>query len=233
MRSHTRFILSIMLLFFPTYQLRDHLTHLLQVAQAHRSFHAFLANHPETLYRYPVLDYPDSALNPVLVADRQLVPRLLHRLVFTEDDSPFLEGHDGATQTCQDLNPNWKHTVWTKDFVDVFIFKHYPSLHALYTGYKHDFQRVGLARWAILDHFGGVYLDLRISCRQSLEPIRNAPFLTTSGSFGGITDEVIVSRPGHPFVKLLLDALPSRDLRWGLSHLEKTMTVGCGALTSI
>jgi hypothetical protein len=114
--------------------------------------------------------------------------------------------------------------------------EHYPEISAHYEGYRQTIQRANVLRYALLHHYGGVYLDLDVTCRVPLDDLligEHAPsFLTPAAYPAGVNNAFILTRPGHPFLTASLARLPSRDLRWGLPYVENMLTTGCMFFTN-
>lgn len=79
----------------------------------------------------------------------------------------------------------------------------------------------------MLDHYGGVYLDMDIKCLQPLDGLRDLPFLTPGAFPAGVNNAFILSRPRHPFWEHLLARVEGSDLNWGLPYVENMLSTGC------
>ncbi|KAK3697081.1 hypothetical protein LTR37_017679 [Vermiconidia calcicola] len=105
--------------------------------------------------------------------------------------------------------------------------ENYPKLLPHYLGYKQSIQRANILRYALLDHFGGVYLDLDITCLHPLDDLRHLPWLTPGAYPAGVNNAFMLSRPRHGFLRHLLDGVQSRDLSWGMPYIENMLSTGC------
>ncbi|CAK3939580.1 Hypothetical predicted protein [Lecanosticta acicola] len=125
--------------------------------------------------------------------------------------------------------------MWTDDNATEFIQEHYPQIGAHYIGYQQNIQRANILRYALLHHFGGVYLDLDVTCRAALdEPVvtggaalTELPWITPGAYPAGVNNAFILSRPKHPFLSELLRRVPSRDLSWPMPYVENMLSTGC------
>ena len=61
--------------------------------------------------------------------------------------------------------------LWTDDLSRQFVETHYPAFLQMYDSYKYPIQRADSIRYFILNHFGGIYMDLDIGCRRRLDPL--------------------------------------------------------------
>lgn len=64
-------------------------------------------------------------------------------------------------------NPDWIHVLWTNDTIDQ-LFCRYPDYLRVARKMKHPIQVSDIARFMILEHWGGVYADLDFT---TLRPI--------------------------------------------------------------
>lgn len=204
--------------------LRRHIEVLSEVVQTYSSFYPYLEAHPDTLYRY----HADvSHVLPSHVAQDLLVPRTIHQIHLMEGRPSVLGKHQAAIESCRDVHEGWNHTIWTDETATAFMQTHYPVVFPHYQRYPQSIQRANILRYALLDHFGGVYIDLDVTCRRSLEPLRDIPWLSPAAHPAGVNNAFIQARRGHPFLRHLLSAVPSRDISWGLPYIENMLSTGC------
>lgn len=131
--------------------------------------------------------------------------------------------------TWEAKNPNWERILWTDRSLLDFVAEFYPDFLPIYTQYPKGIMRADAARYMLLHHFGGVYVDLDCECIRSLdslitedrivvsrEPVsheveqvhwRGLPYLLFNGT--------IASPANHPFWPHLLKYLEKS------SHSEK------------
>lgn len=81
------------------------------------------------------------------------IPKIIHQQNATKTESmlveDFIEKNDG-----------FLHLFWTDEDLEVFVQKHHPSIHKLYTELPYNILRSDLARYLLLYTFGGVYADI-------------------------------------------------------------------------
>jgi mannosyltransferase OCH1-like enzyme len=204
--------------------LRHHLEVLSEVVRTYSTFYPYLDAHPEVLFRY----HDDvMGTSPTTEPAGPLIPRMLHQIHLEEGRPSVLAKHQDAIDSCRDVHAGWNHTIWTDESASAFMEVNYPAIWPHYLGYKQSIQRANILRYALLDHFGGVYLDLDVTCRQSLEPLRTIPWLSPAAHPAGVNNAFIQARQGHPFLQHLLQAVPSRDLSWRLPYIENMLSTGC------
>ena len=101
---------------------------------------------------------------------------------------------------------SFEFILWTDAKIRLFIEKKYPHFLSTFDSYPQSIQRVDAGRYFILRHFGGIYMDLDVGCRDSLDQIRRD--LSREGSkhdvvlpvtepLGVSNDFMIASRGSH------------------------------------
>jgi inositol phosphorylceramide mannosyltransferase catalytic subunit len=203
--------------------LRHHIRDLGEVVKTYSGFYPYLDSHPGTLFRYQRLGSSESDSQ----YDTELAPRILHQIYLTEGRLSSISKYLPARKSCEELHPNWTHHLWTDKTGTEFIADHYPGMLPHYQGYKQSIQRANILRYALLHHYGGVYLDLDITCLQPLDNLRSLPFVTPGAYPAGVNNAFILSTPRHGFLQHLLDGVPSRDLSWGMPYIENMLSTGC------
>ena len=96
------------------------------------------------------------------------IPRIIHQTWKTAD----LPADLAALQaTCQAQHPDWQHRLWTDADNRALIAEHEPWFLPIYDGYLQPICRVDAARYFILKHHGGVYIDLDFECVRPLDAV--------------------------------------------------------------
>ena len=201
--------------------LRHNLRDLAEVGRTYATFYPYLNSHPEVLLRYP------EQADHYRTERSARVPQIIHQVFLTEGQDTGLEKYDEAITSCQDLHQNWTHHLWTDESANAFMAEHQPRLWQHYSGYRQSIQRANILRYALLEHFGGVYLDLDVTCLKPLDDLRQVSFLTPGAYPAGVNNAFILAKPGHAFLKHLLEGVESRDLTWGLPYIENMLSTGC------
>jgi glycosyltransferase involved in cell wall biosynthesis len=140
------------------------------------------------------------------------IPKIIHQTWKTSEISdPFLK-----RLQCSwiELNPDFEYRFWTDDDLKKFVQEKYPSLLSIYSGYRHPIERVDLARYLVLRHYGGIYADLDCECLKPVgnlinsysfvigkEPTEHEKLkkATDRGLGHILCPSFIASVPGHPF----------------------------------
>lgn len=118
----------------------------------------------------------------------------------------------GYPQSWVELNPGWDYRLWTDEDLLTFMSEQRPDLLELYLSYSRPVQRADLARYAILQAYGGVYADIDTRCLAPLEPLigdqrvilceepeRHHEPARVRGMDRLYFNGTMASPPGHPF----------------------------------
>lgn len=79
----------------------------------------------------------------------------------------------------------------------------------------------------MLNTYGGIYLDLDITCLEPLDTLLELPWLTPAAHPAGVNNAFILSKPQHQLLTLLINRIPARDLSWPLPYVENMLSTGC------
>ncbi|TKA23605.1 hypothetical protein B0A50_07439 [Salinomyces thailandicus] len=187
-----------------------------------------MINHPEIIYRYPPTTNEERGTSKQ--ADQ--APKIIHQIFLQEGRNSSLSKYNDALASCQTLHADWTHMLWTDANATAFMQQHYPAIAPHYAGYAQSIQRANILRYALLDHFGGVYLDLDVTCLQPLDDLRHLPWITPGAYPAGVNNAFILSRQHHPFLQKLLAEVPRRDMKWPMPYVENMLSTGCMYFTN-
>ncbi|MGW9136562.1 glycosyltransferase [Streptomyces sp. NPDC055681] len=110
-------------------------------------------------------------------------------------------------------HPGWGYRLWTDADNRAFLQEHYPWFLPVYDGYPEAIMRADAIRYFLLDHFGGLYVDLDFECLKPVTEILDGHdlvlgrepdahtrlLLARRRGFDRIVGNAfIASRPGHP-----------------------------------
>jgi mannosyltransferase OCH1-like enzyme len=148
-----------------------------------------------------------------------MIPRILHQS-WKQADIPTQ--WRGLQQNWIRHHPDWEYRFWTDADNHALVAEHYPSLLALYDAFPLDINRAELARYLVVRHFGGVYVDMAFECLRPIGPLlsdRPAVFGLEPASHCAraaihqpvlgrlVCNAFLASIPNHPFWPHMLDHL--------------------------
>ncbi|MEW2258850.1 glycosyltransferase [Streptomyces sp. NPDC047869] len=142
---------------------------------------------------------------------QQKIPALIHQTWKDTDVPPEWEAWADSWRR---HHPGWGYRLWTDADNRAFLQEHYPWFLPVYDGYPEAIMRADAIRYFLLDHFGGLYVDLDFECLSPVGDILDGRelvlgrepeahtglLLARQRGFGRIVGNAfIASRPGHPF----------------------------------
>jgi Anp1/Glycosyltransferase sugar-binding region containing DXD motif/Glycosyl transferase family 2 len=145
------------------------------------------------------------------VSENHAIPPLIHQ-TWKNEDVP----HDWRdwSESWRRHHPDWEYRLWTDADNRAFLEEHYAWFLPVYDGYQEPIKRADAIRYFLLDHFGGLYVDMDFECLRpmtelfagkelilGLEPDEHArlPWSRRSGLRRIVGNAFMASRPGHPF----------------------------------
>lgn len=154
---------------------------------------------------------------PTVDAGTPRIPHIIHQ-TYVDENIPYKFSE--FVKSFIRHNLDWKYYFWTDKSARRLIADRHPGLLATWDHYKKGINRADALRYVVLYEYGGVYVDLDFECLRPLhrvtmkyacmfptEPFEhsvfrlNVPFL--------LTNAIILCRPKHPFLKQLIDSLPT------------------------
>lgn len=139
------------------------------------------------------------------------VPRILHQMWKDAAVPPRFAAWQASWRR---RNPGWELRFWTDATLADFVRRRWPGLFGAWSGYPQAIMRADLARYLLLESFGGLYADLDAECLNSVEPLAAETRLVLGyepDSHAGtarvqargfarvVGNAVMASPPGHPF----------------------------------
>ena len=104
--------------------------------------------------------------------------------------------------------PDWKYVLIDNDIADHLVQEHFPDFYDTYLDLEYPIMRVDAVRYLWMYKYGGVYMDLDVELKCSLEDLfyEDADFyVVKSGNVGSVyTNSFIASKPG---CKIWLDCI--------------------------
>ena len=174
---------------------------------------------------YNFSDYPDHTSDTT-------IPPIIHFIWFKNlyethldvTDIPSMGSH--APDECRKHNPDFTINVWNASAARNLLEEHYSWFIETYDSYSHPIQRVDAAKYFILHHHGGVYLDLDISCRRSLIPLLPFPAWVPRASPLGVNNDALAFRKGHAAVEKMTNMLRPRNKNFLFPYLTIFWSTG-------
>ena len=143
------------------------------------------------------------------------IPKIIHQIWHSwkhggDEISPFYQ------QFVDRLKKNetgWKYEFWDASRSRDFIQNHYPDFLKTYDGYDKPVKRHDALRYFIMDHYGGVYLDMGFLSIKDIEPLlrgKDLVFSEQTSICHSVANGFLASIPKHPFWQFLTSKLEIR-----------------------
>ena len=120
-----------------------------------------------------ILNTPRLSMMFPSATSKGQVPKIVHQTwKSTLLPSPYREWRD----ECIKLNPGWDFKLWTDEDNRELVKLHYPFFISVYDSYDLNIKRIDAARYFMLHRFGGVYMDLDMTCLQPFGKAFDQPY---------------------------------------------------------
>jgi mannosyltransferase OCH1-like enzyme len=150
-----------------------------------------------------------------------MIPRIIHQTWKTSD---VPERWRPLQQSWRDNHPDYEYRYWTDAANRRFVAEKYPQYLEVYDGYRMGVHRADMVRYLIVNHFGGIYVDMDFESLKALDDLiagkqlvfglepethaARAPVLQR-GLSRIVCNAFIASEAGHRFWDFFLPRLPS------------------------
>ncbi|HET9949618.1 MAG TPA: glycosyltransferase [Longimicrobiales bacterium] len=153
---------------------------------------------------------------------RERIPRILHQ---TWKTTAVPRCWRAARESWLAHHPDWEHRFWTDEDLDRLVRTRAPDLYPLWKRYPYDIQRVDAARYVMLREYGGAYADLDVVCLKPFHDLLEHELVLARTRPLGITNQLMLARPGHPLMERALQRLPASFRRWQRRALPRHFRV--------
>ena len=147
---------------------------------------------------------PDPTQSPPSKEGTQLIPKIIHQ---TYVNTTVPDHWKVAQQSCLDRHPDYQYRFWTDKSSHAFIEENYRWFLPTFENYPHNIQRADAIRYFILDHYGGIYIDLDQGCQRRLDVLLQYPAFLRLAVPTGISNDVMGATPGHPFFRSVTERI--------------------------
>lgn len=176
----------------------------------------------------PPMDFDYAATFP-----GSKIPRTIHFIWFqnlypTNDDSPsqIPATISRAPELCRKFNPDYVINVWNVTSARTFLTHEYSWFLPTYDGYRYPIQRIDALKYFVLYHYGGVYVDLDISCRRPLDPLLQFPAWFPEASPLGVNNDLMAAAAKHPVMRQMAMELERHNKNWLFPYLTIFWSTG-------
>jgi mannosyltransferase OCH1-like enzyme len=156
---------------------------------------------------------------------KHFIPKIIHQ-TYINTSIPQVWKEAQASCLALHKKPEWEYKLWTDEMSVDFIASEYPHFLDTFKNYRYPIERADAIRYFVLDHYGGIYLDLDDGCARPMEPLLAYPAFVRKTIPTGISNDVMGAVPHHPFFKLVMDELQRYDRSWILPYITVMASTG-------
>ena len=162
------------------------------------------------------------------------IPKIIHQVFFNVSNNrvEFFNEYEPYRRTWRVKNSGFKYILWNESMIDDLINRTYPSIAPVYKRYGNVWQaRADIARYVVVHYMGGIYADIDISCRRSMEDLykeigdKRVALNYTYNPFG-IANDFFVASKNHEFMAHMLDGLQDADVLYFTPFLNSMFRTG-------
>lgn len=162
--------------------------------------------------RYEI--YYTSLANKDLCANCEIIiPKIIHRIwiPFSTEKKEIPKLYKKLDSRIKQLHPGWVVMQWNEESINILIDKYYPEFRDTFESYDVPIKKHDAARYLILHHYGGMFIQHGLIINKNLEPLLRgyeAIFAEQSISDNTISTGFIASIPNHPIISKIILNLP-------------------------
>lgn len=164
------------------------------------------------------------------------IPRIIHRMWPNDDffKQDNLEISRNFNHCINLYKEKWTTILWTDESIRNWLQTHYPDFISTFNSYSYQIQRVDAARYFVLYHYGGVYMDMDIGCFKTKDIGDIVNYMEASGkqvAFPqtdpvGLSNDVMFASKNSSFFKKAITSLPKKKRWYGIHYLTVLYSTG-------
>jgi mannosyltransferase OCH1-like enzyme len=143
-------------------------------------------------------------------------------------------------------HPDWQYILWTDEMNRNLIASYFAWFLPFYDNYEYNIQRADVVRYFILYKYGGIYVDLDVLSRQSLDKLfteldkyNDVVALVSSGNLSSYASNwLMISTALNSFWievwKMLIDSYNNKNCWWCIGkHFKVMYSTGPGMINRV
>lgn len=100
------------------------------------------------------------------------IPKIIHQIWF-QGENNIPTKYKEMYSSCLNLNKNYTRIVWDSVKIYNLINNDYSEYIDLYNNFPLMIQKIDFAKYVILYHYGGVYIDMDVMCIKNIDGLLN------------------------------------------------------------
>ena len=161
-----------------------------------------------------------------------MIPKIIHQTWKTED---IPSDWQPLVESWKNFHPNWKYMFWSDQSGLEFVESEFPDFYDTYQSYSYGIQRADALRYLLLQHYGGLYVDMDFECLRSFDNLISksklligwepTKHLAEFDHSKVICNALIASEQNHPFWHHVIGYLKNNNQKV-LIHSDVLCTTG-------
>lgn len=147
-----------------------------------------------------------------------MIPKIIHQIYwdFSNNNKPIPEKWKEMSNILQKNHIDFEYKLWNDKTCFELLQNHYSWFLDVYNSYKDPIQKCDSIRPFILYHYGGIYLDMDVSCVKNIyEYIKNPGVYILQSSHHGLTNSLMGSTKNHAFWHIvMLELVKNEEKKW-------------------
>lgn len=100
------------------------------------------------------------------------IPKIIHQ-IWLQGEKNIPEDYPNYSESWKEKNPEFTYILWDDEMIKELINKTFPKFMDIYNNYPKLVQKVDSAKYIILYHYGGIYIDMDLECIKNLSGLVN------------------------------------------------------------
>ena len=154
------------------------------------------------------------------------LPKTVHQIAYYKNEADIPEHWKSCSEFWSNYNPDWTVKRWSEEMGDTLVKEEFPWLWDVYSSYTNIVQKVDMLRIMILYQEGGIYSDLDVCAKKSMNELSKYEFGLPVTVPHGYSNYIMVSRSGHPLLMHFLSNFRYYNRFWFLPYLKVMCSTG-------
>ena len=160
------------------------------------------------------------------------IPKLVHQIWFQGIDQNIPEPYNKSYKSCvkKFKEWDWQHKLWDKNSIEKLLNK-YPNYKKKYDKLELRIQKIDFAKYVIMYHYGGVYIDMDMECLKDIYKLidKDDELIVSKMSISLMySNGIFFSIPKNKFWKDLINKIDTKTYWWRkiLPSMNISLSVG-------
>ena len=100
------------------------------------------------------------------------IEKVYHQIWF-QGESKIPQKYEKYYKSCLKVNNDFQRIIWDSNKIDNLLKNHYPEYINFYESLPLMVQKIDYAKYIILYHYGGIYIDMDVKCLKNIKKLLN------------------------------------------------------------